>query len=38
MKNKYSLNEEEISLFKESVAGTKCINQDTVLHPPRRKK
>ncbi|OCA54803.1 MULTISPECIES: endonuclease SmrB [Photorhabdus] len=38
MKNKYSLNEEEIHLFQQSVAGTKRINQDTVLHSPRRKK
>ncbi|MBS9438338.1 endonuclease SmrB [Photorhabdus noenieputensis] len=38
MKNKYSLNEEEIHLFQQSVAGTKRINQDTVLHSPKRKK
>ncbi len=38
MKNKYSLNEEEIHLFQQSVTGTKRINQDTVLHSPRRKK
>ncbi|WP_118986332.1 endonuclease SmrB [Photorhabdus sp. CRCIA-P01] len=38
MKNKYPLNEEEIHLFQQSVAGTKRINQDTVLHSPRRKK
>ncbi|WP_323839124.1 endonuclease SmrB [Photorhabdus africana] len=38
MKNKYSLNEEEIHLFQQSVAGTKRINQDTVLHSPRSKK
>ncbi len=38
MKNKYSLDEEEISLFQQSVAGTKRINQDTVLHSSRRKK
>ncbi|MBS9434183.1 endonuclease SmrB [Photorhabdus luminescens] len=38
MKNKYSLNEEEIHLFQQSVAGAKRINQDTVLHSSRRKK
>ncbi|KLU16732.1 MULTISPECIES: endonuclease SmrB [Xenorhabdus] len=38
MKKKYQLNTEDISLFRSSVTGTRRIAQDTVSHPPKRKK
>ncbi|CDG20827.1 conserved protein of unknown function [Xenorhabdus poinarii G6] len=38
MKRKHQLNSEDISLFRTSVTGTRRIQQDTVSHPPKRKK
>ncbi|CNI08156.1 Probable DNA endonuclease SmrA [Yersinia aldovae] len=37
MKNKYHLTTDELQLFKESIAGTKKLKQDTILHrePPK---
>ncbi len=37
MKNKFGLKQEDISLFKESIAGTKKMKQDTRVHSPPRK-
>ncbi|QTF07704.1 endonuclease SmrB [Brenneria izadpanahii] len=38
MKNKYSLNDEELQLFRASVSGAKKLRQDTYLHKPARRK
>lgn len=37
MKNKYHLTTDELELFKESIAGTKRLKQDTIVHrtPPK---
>ncbi|OWF84693.1 endonuclease SmrB, partial [Yersinia kristensenii] len=32
MKNKYHLTTDELELFKESIAGTKRLKQDTIVH------
>jgi DNA-nicking Smr family endonuclease len=33
MKNKHPLSKDELQLFRESVAGTKTLRQDTIVHP-----
>ncbi|EHD20728.1 MULTISPECIES: endonuclease SmrB [Brenneria] len=38
MSNKYSLNDEELQLFRTSVSGTKKLRQDTYVHKPVRPK
>ncbi|MCG8708094.1 endonuclease SmrB [Brenneria sp. 4F2] len=38
MKNKYSLNDEELQLFRTSVSGTKKLRQDTYRPMPARRK
>ncbi|MBA0217405.1 endonuclease SmrB [Pectobacterium brasiliense] len=38
MSNKYSLNDDELQLFRTSITGTKKLRQDTYTHKPLRKK
>ena len=38
MKKKPSLSEEESALFRDLMRGTRQIKQDTIVHPPPRKK
>jgi len=38
MKKKNSLNEEDQTLFRELMRGTRKIKQDTIVHRPLRKK
>lgn len=38
MKKKASLSEEEQALFRQLMTGTRKLKQDTVVHPPTRKK
>lgn len=38
MKKKYTLNEEELQLFRSSVAGASRLRQDTFVHKPERRK
>lgn len=37
MKKKNSLNEEDQTLFRELMRGTRKIKQDTIVHRPQRK-
>ncbi len=38
MKKKTSLSEEDQTLFRQLMTGTRKIKQDTIVHPPLRKK
>ncbi|TQI81485.1 DNA-nicking Smr family endonuclease [Serratia fonticola] len=38
MKNKHPLSKDELQLFRESVAGTKTLRQDTIVHPKPKMK
>lgn len=38
MKKKSSLSEEDRALFRQLMAGTRQIKQDTIVHRPPRKK
>ncbi len=38
MKKKSSLSEEDQALFRQLMAGTRQIKQDTIVHRPLRKK
>ncbi len=37
MKKKYSLNKEDLALFREAVPGTKRLKNDTIVHKPEKK-
>lgn len=38
MKKKTTLSEEDQALFRQLMAGTRKIKQDTIVHRPQRKK